>query len=689
MIFRKNIDMKKIADYVIITTLSLQLGIVSGSNKSEGVYLKTDQSVKIYNTLSKDQIKSIFDTENSAVFILKEESLKKWSGEISNKCNLYVADIIDQTGLTILDIEQKRITESKKSYHAIYQHKYKGIEVLWSGLTLQIDKNTQRVLRIDLDRLGDIDLETIPTIQPNEAIAKACEGIKGQITNLEEIKSEIKIIPKIGDSSPRLIYEMIIKGLNDNDIPFMYYTLVTAQESATIVYKDNLIKDFMGENDFQLNANIYKENKYSGEENTYIKNATVKTPDGTYISNDQGLVDLTGQEGNTSYISLEGPWCKVKSKLIENGATPSFEMEIPNNTLTSINLNEHFDINHLSGFANINKMHDFIKEKIPSFTKIDTRMLMWVDYTTKSCGAFFNPENMSVNFHAEGTNGQGIMDGVHCNSMSGLKSVVTHEYGHAVNFLFFKEQGDPYGLLNGHLEEGYSDIWSFSQTHNPITGEGVSADDPSFNYRRYDLEPKVYPQDWNPNDVYSGGQIIAGVWWDIAEYVGSIDVMIDLFIETLFHLDDGPNGTEGEIFKKIFLSTLYADDDDNDLSNGTPHDDDIVFAFSRHGIISKAVTDMLPEYTGVKYNKSINGIMVYPSFGNDGNFKLVLTSGISDYNIKIFDITGREVAFEILKGKSNELDVALLTDQRQSTIYLIKVNTHDDREMTLKYIMHK
>jgi hypothetical protein len=39
------------------------------------------------------------------------------------------------------------------------------------------------------------------------------------------------------------------------------------------------------------------------------------------------------------------------------------------------------------------------------------------------------------------------------------------------------------------------------------------------NVRRYDVEPKVYPQDL-VGEVHADGEIIAGAWWDVNENFG-------------------------------------------------------------------------------------------------------------------------------------------------------------------------
>ena len=63
-----------------------------------------------------------------------------------------------------------------------------------------------------------------------------------------------------------------------------------------------------------------------------------------------------------------------------------------------------------------------------------------------------------------------------------------------------------------------------------------------------------------------------------------MDYMLDLFKYTFDSNVDGPDGDEGIIFTDILLEVLYADDNDANLSNGTPNDLAITEAFALHGI---------------------------------------------------------------------------------------------------------
>jgi hypothetical protein len=47
-----------------------------------------------------------------------------------------------------------------------------------------------------------------------------------------------------------------------------------------------------------------------------------------------------------------------------------------------------------------------------------------------------------------------------------------HEYGHGINYDLYAALGDPGGMNNGAMHEGYADLWGITVTDNPIMGQG-------------------------------------------------------------------------------------------------------------------------------------------------------------------------------------------------------------------------
>ena len=263
--------------------------------------------------------------------------------------------------------------------------------------------------------------------------------------------------------------------------------------------------------------------------------------------------------------------------------------------------NSNSTIQERTAYQAVNNIHDHLKVVFPTFTGLDSPMETNID-ETGSCNAFFN--GSSINFYAQGGG---------CHATAKIADVVYHEYGHAINNARYNSGS---GMQNGGLNEGFADVWALSLTASPVLGFGWDLVDPTIYVRRYDQDRKVYPQDL-VGDVHADGEIIAGSFWDLYLNLNNMSQMLDLFKYTFDSNVDGPNGDEGAIYTDILLEVLYADDNDANLSNGTPNDIAIISAFDLHGItlLSNAVVSHNPVSTssgntGITINASVG--LTYP-----------------------------------------------------------------------------
>ncbi|MCA8970855.1 MAG: hypothetical protein KDC95_13760 [Planctomycetes bacterium] len=165
----------------------------------------------------------------------------------------------------------------------------------------------------------------------------------------------------------------------------------------------------------------------------------------------------------------------------------------------------------------------------------------------QSCNAFFRSNDNSINFY----NLAGS-----CN-MTCYTTVVYHEWGHAID--------NAYGGISqtDGLSEGWGDLVATYRTGQPIVGDAFFLSGGSI---RTALNTFTYPAG---GEVHQQGQTWMGFAWDVRENLrnrkGSAGVTIaeKIVLSTLA----GNARNQPDAVREVFL----ADDDDNNLDNGTPN----------------------------------------------------------------------------------------------------------------------
>jgi hypothetical protein len=216
-------------------------------------------------------------------------------------------------------------------------------------------------------------------------------------------------------------------------------------------------------------------------------------------------------------------------------------------------------------FYHVNVAHDHVKAVDPGFTLIDYAMPCAVNIAS-TCNAFW--DGNGVNFYAAGGG---------CPNTATLADVVYHEYGHGANDWLYIQAGAPLGMTSGTLHEGLADVYAAFIRDNPVIGDGFFG--PGTQIRTID-NTRVYPHD-RSGDGHITGLIVGGAMWDLRQAIGlAAATQLSHFAKYGTPDDSDPGVAMGE----YFIEVLVADDDDADLSNGTPNSAAIIAAFNAHGI---------------------------------------------------------------------------------------------------------
>lgn len=500
-----------------------------------------------------------------------------------DKATYFMNEMLDGFNIPIEQLEFASTSRNIHAQHVFFKQTYQGRDVLNSRLSVRLTA-TGEVVGFSADVFSNVSIESV-TISAAEASNAAIQGLTHEVLNVEA-QSDWKVLAMPNYISKEVtfipVFEITVFTIDEDGIPANYLTYVDGVTNKVLM-RTNLVSHCGGEPPGSSSAVVTDDvsltQPYDPETNTLLPNLEVSQGGNTVYTDANGSV--AGLNPGNATFTLRGPW----SEVFNNGTTPSFTTSLTNG-VNNIDWGTNANARESSAFYHVSIVHDYMKTKFPSFTGLDSPLETNVD-VAGSCNAFY--DGASINFFQEGAG---------CNSFARVADVVYHEYGHAINGRYYSAQSSFF--QNGAMNEGYADIWAMGITDNPILGQGNSQSLPNDYIRRYDIDPKIYPQDIL-GEVHADGEIIAGAWWDLALNFGDLQQMMDLFAATFDATISGPNGNEGELFVDVLVEALQVDDSpanggDNDITNGTPNDLDIVNAFDAHGItlLSNAELDHTP-----------------------------------------------------------------------------------------------
>ena len=504
-----------------------------------------------------------------------------------------------QTELQAFQIPTSDLVSFGKSYegkntYVNFRQQFEGLEVLGSRYTAKF--NEGKLILFGCDVYTNITLNTTPSYTAEQALQLAASGIDNTLLSATAA-SNLKVLPVPTEEGYvfHLVYDILVKTMSADQIPANYQTWVDAH-TGVILYRQNKVKHSgpIKPKSCQHPGHAPRESRMMEVSATITGSVQELTPNDPIVTQDleniyvtvggvdyaadqDGHVVLPVNPGSTATVRMMGPW----SRIYTNDLTPSLTYTLADGN-NAISMDGTANTKEMSAYRSVQRIHQWHKQWMGDFTGMDFQLPTNIDVTGGTCNAFY--DGASINFYDIGGG---------CNASSLVADVCYHEYGHGINDNYYSSQGSFF--QNGAIGEGYADFWAISATNNPILGAGFNTDnlDP---IRRYDTDPKVYPSDL-VGQVHADGEIIMGAWWDSHLLMGADwNVTMPLFVEAYAGLQaETFNGNEGEAYTDVLIDLLQADDNDGDLSNGTPNGNAIVEGFYIHGItlISNAQLDFV------------------------------------------------------------------------------------------------
>jgi uncharacterized protein (TIGR03382 family) len=220
----------------------------------------------------------------------------------------------------------------------------------------------------------------------------------------------------------------------------------------------------------------------------------------------------------------------------------------------------------LNTYLALNIAKEYVRMKIDSAMKtLDDPMTANVNLQM-DCNAFF--DGKAVNF---------FRASAMCENTGQIQDVVFHEYGHRVHTA---EIIDGVGSFDGAMSEGAADFLAATITNDSGMGRGFFFSDAPLR----ELDPMGSEWLWpvDIGEIHHTGMIFGGTFWDLRKaLIAQLGATQGELLTNRLYV--------GALRRAISIPTslieaLATDDDDGDLSNGTPHECAIRDAFGRHGL---------------------------------------------------------------------------------------------------------
>lgn len=269
--------------------------------------------------------------------------------------------------------------------------------------------------------------------------------------------------------------------------------------------------------------------------------------------------------------TLTGPYYAVSaaqgSNLVASGTTANNGHGVEVADLVFNAPPVEFGTSQTTGARELVKIRSYAQSRIPTFGGYPSQQVNV--NIANTCNATFNPASNAINFYASGGG---------CNN-SAYSTVLYHEYGHGVDDYFG-------GIASSSLSEALGDIFAMYMSGQPLIGANFYTSGSAI---RTGENNTTWPASSCNGQVHCVGQTFMGFAWQLHKKLRA-------------SLGEAAGTQQAE---KIVLGTLpfnntsilnavnqvfILDDDNGDLSDGTPNYADLAAAAIQKGFTPPAIT---------------------------------------------------------------------------------------------------
>jgi hypothetical protein len=526
---------------------------------------------------------------------------------------------------------------------AHYQQVYHGIDVVGGNVHMTFT-DTGRLFAMGSTYYQDISVDWTPTLSADRAKEIARNSLPfNAATDSVETAVNLLILP-VPLTETQVEHHLVWEARVYTAEPLGLWITDVDAHSGQILQRTNDADFvlFFGSEVGQVERTAFCDGSHQ-EAFPYVHVAIFGVGDTYADANGNWVYPSGGFGAVTLYSRLYSPYVDVQN--MQGSYAGQFATIFPDVPYQVNFTNANSRADERDVYITVQDLHNFFETFAPGFGFTNQMVTAQVNINN-SCNAYYLGN--AIHFYQAGGG---------CANTGQMMDIVAHEYGHGVQEAILGGQG------NEGLGEGNGDVLAFLTSMNSVIGRGW------YNCAGGGIRDcnntLKYPGDVVGQEIHNAGRVIAGFHWDamqdqIADY-GSWGRYSTAWDWHWGRVLQHPMTQPAQV-----LATFIANDDDGNLSNGTPQFSSYCMAATRHGFTCPSVTLPLASTGCDTYYQSPQGFSmnqqnnywtvagVSPSPGDDKDM-YVYTAG---YGTLLASSTGT-VGTDFVVGDFNHTPVGV------------------------------
>nr|HEX4315222.1 DUF4215 domain-containing protein [Kofleriaceae bacterium] len=399
-------------------------------------------------------------------------------------------------------------------------------------------------------------------------------------------------------------------------------------------------------------------------------NDTITVNSASVTTDGSGAFTFAGASPGTLVPAISGPFVTINNF---SGTNVTDSLQITAGS--AVTWDQSATISNdaqLDAFVYASRAKTFAKTRVnPSLPYWDQNLSVTTNETDQGdCNAFSTGDD--IHFFPRGSVPNGDGTNFNCENTGRISDVVFHEFGHSVHF---QSIIPGMGQFDSSLSEGLADSFANNVTGDHGVGVGFDLDHPDV-YLRDEGSGVVkrWPQDAD-GEPHDEGEIIAesyiGIRTALQAKLGS-DAGYDQAIKIYYSIVQRSPGIPESI-----TPALIGDDDDGDLTNGTPNECEIQQQMNIHGLGDPSFTIVIPPPVRAGLNVTETPILPTQSFGCA--FPTVVSSSVA-FHVRGGD--GTDTTMALADNGSGGFAATLPGTDGQTVLYKVTTTLSDGSTFT-------